>query len=69
MEQQKPQPGDEAAEVVGCGGEDCVDGIAARMGERIAAHAMVVLEMANDRLDSGASLQLSSVKNADFRLI
>ena len=29
------------------------------MGEIIAAHAMVVLEMANDRLASGASLEVA----------
>ena len=54
-EQQKAEPADQAAEVVADGGEDGVDGVAACMGEVIAAHAVVVLEMADYRLDRRAA--------------
>ena len=56
-EQQEPQPGDEAAEVVSGGGEHGVDGVAAGMGKVVAAHAVVVLEMADHRLDGGAAFE------------
>jgi hypothetical protein len=58
-EQQKPPPYEEAAEVVANGGEHGVDGIAADMGEVIAAHAMVLLEMADHGRDGGASFELA----------
>jgi hypothetical protein len=44
----KPQPCEEAAKVVAGGGEHGVDGVAAGMGEVISAHAVVLLEVADD---------------------
>lgn len=60
-EQQKPQPSDKASEVVSGGGEHGIDGVACGVGEIVAAHAMVVLEMADDRLDGGAAFLAGSV--------
>jgi len=41
----KPQPGEEKAEVVACGGENGVDGVALLMGEDVSAHAALVLDV------------------------
>ena len=46
---QKAEPPDEEAEVVSGGGQDGVDCVADRMGEIVAAHAMLGLEMADKR--------------------
>ena len=54
-EPQMPQPGEQEAEVVAGGGEDGVDGVAGGMGEMVAAHAVLGLEMADDGLDGGAA--------------
>jgi len=51
----KPDPFWDEAEVVACGGEDGVDGIAVAVGEVIAVHAVSVLEMTDDRFDGGAA--------------
>ena len=51
--QQDLEPANEAAEVVACGGEDGVVGVAAPEPEIVAAHAMLGLEMADDALDGG----------------
>src|SRR5688572_10928609 len=48
--QQRPEPSDEAAEVVAGGGEDGVGGVALAEPEIVAAHAVLGLEMADDRL-------------------
>jgi hypothetical protein len=56
-EQQESQPGDEAAEVVAHGGEYGVDGVAAGMGKVVAAHAVIILKMADHRLDGGAAFE------------
>src|SRR5882724_4418681 len=57
LAQQNPQPADEAAEVVAGGGQDDVVGIAAPEPEIVAAHAMLGLEMADDRLDGGPAAE------------
>ena len=51
---QNPEPLDEAAEVVTGGGKDGVVEVAMAVGEIIAAHSMLVLEMADDGLDGRA---------------
>jgi hypothetical protein len=51
--QQKPQPREQAAKVVAGGGKHSVDGVAAGMGKVIAAHAVVLIEVADDGLDGG----------------
>lgn len=56
-EQQKSQPRDEAAEVVTGGGEYGVDGVAGRVGEMIAPHAVIVLEMTYYRLDGSTAFE------------
>ena len=53
MAQQKPDPSDEATEVVSDSCEDGVGGIAATVPEVVSAHAMLGFEMADHRLDSG----------------
>jgi hypothetical protein len=68
-EQQKPQPLDEAAEVVAGGGEHDIDGIAARVGEIVAAHAVVIFEMSDHRLDGGAALELALDLRGDATLL
>jgi hypothetical protein len=55
----KPQPCEEAAKVVAGGGEHGVDGVAAGMGEVIAAHVVVLLEVADDGLDGGPPLEFA----------
>ena len=57
MAQQKPEPSDQAAEVVADGGEDGVVGIAASEPEIVSAHAVFGFEMANDGLDGGSAAQ------------
>ena len=59
MAQQKPEPADEASEVVACGGEDGVGGVAAPEPEIVAAHAMLGFEMADHGLDGGPAAQLA----------
>ena len=51
LEQQKPEPSDEAAEVAAGGGENGVCGVALSKPEIIAAHAVFGFEMADDGLD------------------
>ncbi len=46
-------------EVVSCGGQDRVDGIAVLVGEVVFGHSVFVFDMANDRLDGGAPFHLS----------
>lgn len=59
MPQQEAEPPNEAAEVVADGGEDGVGGVTVAVPEIVPAHAMLGLEMADDRLDGGASAQLA----------
>jgi hypothetical protein len=67
--QQKPQPSDEAAEVVAGGGEHGVDGITARVGEIVAAQAVILFEMPDHRLDGGAALELALDLRSDATLL
>jgi hypothetical protein len=60
---------DEAAEVVAGGGEHGVDGIATRMGEIVAAHAVIIFEMPDHRLDGGAALELTLDLRGDATLL
>ena len=53
LAQQKPEPADQAAEVVAGGGEDGVVGVAAPEPEIVAAHEVLGLGMTNDGLDGG----------------
>ena len=57
--QQNLEPPDQEAEVVADGGEYGVDGVAGAVSEIIAAHAVLGLEMADDRLDGGPPLELA----------
>ena len=57
--QQKPQPLDKPPEVVALGGQHGVDGVAFTMGEEVAAHAMVLLGVADHGFDGGAALELA----------
>ena len=41
------------------GGEHGVDGVGHRVGEIVAAHAVVVFEMADERLDGGVAFELA----------
>ena len=59
MAQQEPQPPDEEAEVVTGGGKHGVGGVAGAVGEIIAAHAVLFLEMADDGLDGGSPSHLA----------
>ena len=55
----KPQPCEEAAKAVAGGGEHGVDGVAAGMGEVIAAHVVVLLEVADDRFNGGPPFEFA----------
>ena len=57
--QEKPQPVEEEAEVVAGGSKDGVDGVAAAEGEIVAIHAVLVLDVADDRLDGGPASHLA----------
>ncbi len=53
LRKRSPQPHEESSEVVAGGGEHGVDGVAAGVGEVIAAHAVMFLEVADDGFDGG----------------
>src|SRR6266576_4094356 len=59
LAQQKPEPSDQAAEVVAGGGEDSVGGITVSEAEIVAAHAVLGFEMADDGLDGGPAAQFA----------
>jgi len=59
LEQQNPEPADQAAEVVADGGEDGVIGVAAPEPEIVAAHAVLGLEVADDGLDGRSPSHLA----------
>jgi len=59
MSQQQAEPANEASEVIADGGKDGIGGIALAVPEVIPAHAMLGLEVADDRLDSGTPSQLA----------
>src|SRR5258708_38796701 len=52
---QESQPFEQAAEVVASGGEDGVSGVAMSSGEVVSAHAMLGLDVSDDRFDRGAA--------------
>src|SRR5258707_655239 len=54
------EPAQEEAEVVAGGGEDGVDAVAVATLEMVAAHAVLGLEMTDDRLDRGSALHLAA---------
>jgi hypothetical protein len=56
---EKREPGEQAPEVVSGGGENGVGGVALCVGEEVAAHSVVGLQMADDRLDGGATPQFA----------
>ena len=56
---QIPEPLEDEGEVVSGGGEDGVDCIALGVGEVVATHSVLVLDVADDRLDGGAASQLA----------
>ena len=53
--QKDRQPGQQSAEVIAGGGEDGVGGVAGGVGEVVATHAVLGLEMADAGLDRGAA--------------
>ena len=59
------QPAQEEAEVVAGGGEHGIDAIAVAPFEIIAAHAVLGLDVADDRLDRGAPLHLAADRGGD----
>ncbi len=59
FEQPESKPPDEQAEVLACRGEDGVRGVAGAVGEVISLHAMLGLDVSDDRLDGGAALEVS----------
>ena len=67
--QQKRQPCEEAPEVIADGSEHGVDRVARRMGEIIAAHAMLGFHVADDRLNGGPSPQLAFDVLGDVALL
>src|SRR2546429_6570165 len=54
------EPAQEQAEVVAGSGEHGVDAIAIAAGEIVAAHAVIVLEVADDGFDGGAPAHLAA---------
>src|SRR5256886_17492323 len=54
------EPAQEQAEVVAGSGEHGVDAIAIAAGEIVAAHAVILLEVADDGFDGGAPAHLSA---------
>ena len=59
LAKQQADPPDEAAEVIAGGGEDGVGSVALSEPEIIAAHAVLGLEMADDRLNGGPAAQFA----------
>ena len=53
-----PQPGEEETEVISCGGEDGVDCFALGPSQVVALHAMLILDVANERLDGNSASHL-----------
>ena len=64
-EQQEPEPPEQEAEVVTCGGEDGIDSVALAVPEIIAAHAVLGLEMPDDRFDPGGQLNATNAVGTD----
>jgi hypothetical protein len=64
--QQLEPPGEEA-KVVSGSGQDNVDGVSGRVGEIVAAHSVLGLEVADDRFDGGSPSHLSLICGAPRR--
>jgi hypothetical protein len=58
--QENFEPRQQAPEVIAAGSEHGVDGVTVAIGEEVPIHAVIVLAMANDRLDAGAAFKLAS---------
>ena len=68
---QKPQPGEQETEVIACGGEDGIDGVAGGMRQVIAAHAVLTFEIKQvgaSRPVTTSSRPLAFIKLAAIRL-
>ena len=63
--QELGQPAQEQAEVVAGSGEHGVDAIALGALEIVTAHAVLGLEMADDRLDGGSAAHLAPDRGSD----
>jgi hypothetical protein len=59
----------EVAEIVAGSREHGVDGIAARMGEIVAAHAVILFEMPDHRLDGCSAFELALDLRSDATLL
>jgi hypothetical protein len=66
---QKPEPSDEAAEVVAGGGEDGVGSVAPTVPEIVAAHTVLGFEMADDGFDGGPAAQFALDSGRDASLL
>ncbi|GAN82278.1 hypothetical protein Aam_254_001 [Acidocella aminolytica 101 = DSM 11237] len=65
----KCDPGEQAAEIIACGGEDGVHGIAGAPFEVVAVHSVVGFEMSDNGLDGGAAAQLTFDLRGDTALL
>ena len=65
--QELPEPVQEEREVVSGGGQHGVDGVAVFAGEIVAVHAVLGLEMADDRLDGRAPPHVALDRWCDAR--
>jgi hypothetical protein len=68
-EQDKPEPGEQAAEVITGGCEHGVAGVAVAVGQEVTAHAVVFLAMADDGLDGASAFELASDGLGDATLL
>jgi hypothetical protein len=59
------EPAQEEAEVVTGGGQHGIDAVAVAPFEIIAAHAVLSLDVAEDRLDCGAPFHLAADRGGD----
>jgi len=57
--QKLPEPPEQEREVVAGGGKDGVDGVAPLVGEMVAAHAVLYLDMADHRFDGVTTAHLA----------
>ena len=56
---QKPQPCEDASEIIAGCREACIDGVPGGMGKEIPAHPVIGLQVSNYRLDRRAATQLA----------
>jgi hypothetical protein len=70
QEREKPcQPGAEQAEIVACGGEDEIAGIALGAEQEVAAEVVAALHVANDGLDGVAPAPFAANGGRDAALL